>query len=88
MRKGTLRNSQAQACNFIKKETLTQVFSCEFCKISKNTFFTEHIWATASILYFLRMSISSPFGKKLGGRPTKPYTFKQTQNAVTKYHDV
>ena len=23
--------------NFIKKETLTQVFSCEFCKISKNT---------------------------------------------------
>ena len=27
-----------QACNFIKKETLAQVFSCEFCKISKNTF--------------------------------------------------
>ena len=28
-----------QACNFIKKETLAQVFSSEFCKISKNTFF-------------------------------------------------
>ena len=26
------------ACNFIKKEALAQVFSCEFCKISKNTF--------------------------------------------------
>ena len=26
-----------QACNFIKKETLTQVLSCEFCEISKNT---------------------------------------------------
>ena len=38
----------AEACNFIKKETLAQVFSCEFCDISKNTFFTEHIWATAS----------------------------------------
>ena len=25
-------------CNFIKKETLVQVFSCEFCKISKNVF--------------------------------------------------
>ena len=25
-----------EACNFIKKETLVQVFSCEFCKISKN----------------------------------------------------
>ena len=36
------------ACNFIKKETLAQVFSCEFCEISKNTFFTEHLWATAS----------------------------------------
>ena len=28
-----------QACNFIKKETLAQVFSCEFREISKNTFF-------------------------------------------------
>ena len=27
-----------KACNFIKKETLEQVFSCEFCEISKNTF--------------------------------------------------
>ena len=27
-----------QACNFIKKETLAQVFSYEFCEISKNTF--------------------------------------------------
>ena len=26
------------SCNFIKKETLAQVFSCEFCEISKNTF--------------------------------------------------
>ena len=36
-----------QACNFIKKETLAQVFSCECCEISKNTFlpfFTEHLW--------------------------------------------
>ena len=29
---------QALACNFIKKETLAQVFSCEICEISKNTF--------------------------------------------------
>ena len=31
-------NTCAQACNFIKKETLEQVFSCEFCEISKNIF--------------------------------------------------
>ena len=24
---------------YLKKETLAQVFSCEFCEISKNTFF-------------------------------------------------
>ena len=32
-----------QACNFIKMETLTQVFSCEFCEISKNTFLVEQL---------------------------------------------
>ena len=40
-------NKVAGACSFIKKETLAQVFSCEFCEICKNTFFTEHVWATA-----------------------------------------
>ena len=28
-----------KACNFIKKETLTQVLFCEICEIFKNTFF-------------------------------------------------
>ena len=31
------------ACNFIKKEALAQVFFCEFFEISKNIFFTEHL---------------------------------------------
>ena len=45
-----LTELQALACNFIEKETLTQVFSCEFCEISNNTFFIEHLQATASAL--------------------------------------
>ena len=32
-----LTASFQSACNFIKKESLAQVFSCEFCEISKNT---------------------------------------------------
>ena len=40
---------QPWACTFIKKETLTQVFSYEFCEISKNTFSTEHLQTTASV---------------------------------------
>ena len=36
------------ACNFIKKETLALVFSCEFCEITKNTSSTEHLRKSAS----------------------------------------
>ena len=38
-----------KACNCIKKETLAQVLSGQFCEISKNPFFTEHLWTTASV---------------------------------------
>ena len=41
----------ATACNFIKKQTLAQMFSREFCEISKNTFFTKYLQATASYIY-------------------------------------
>ena len=37
-----------KTCKFIKKESLAQVFSCEFCEIFKNTFFTEHFRTIAS----------------------------------------
>ena len=38
-------------CNFVKKETLAQVFSWKFCEISKDTFSIEHLPATASGAY-------------------------------------
>ena len=41
---------KGQACNFIKKETLAQVFSCEFYEIFKNTFFTERVQTAASFV--------------------------------------
>ena len=34
--------------SLFNKESLIQVFSCEFCEIFKNTFFTEHLRTTAS----------------------------------------
>ena len=37
-------NTCARACNFIKKETLAYVFSCEFFEIFKNFFFKEDFW--------------------------------------------
>ena len=37
----------------MKKEALAQTFSCEFCEISKNLFFTEHLLATASLCHLI-----------------------------------
>ena len=34
-----------QARNFVKKETLTYVFSCEVCKTSQNNFLVEYLRA-------------------------------------------
>ena len=45
-------NTCARACNFIKGDTLPQVFSCEFCKISKNTFFYKTTLVAASAISF------------------------------------
>ena len=41
-----------EACNFIEEETPTQVFSCKFCEIFKNTFFIEYLWETASVFFW------------------------------------
>ena len=38
-----------KACNLIKKETLAQVLSCEFCEISKNMFFYRTPPVAASV---------------------------------------
>ena len=39
-----------EACSFIKKETLAQVHSCEFCEIFRNTFFHRTPLVAASDL--------------------------------------
>ena len=34
---------KGEVCNFIKKEALALLFTCEFREISKNIFFREHL---------------------------------------------
>ena len=41
--KGISRVWKLSVVIFIKRETLGQVFFCEFCEIFKNTFFTEEL---------------------------------------------
>ena len=46
-----LPQSLLMTCKLIKKATLAQVFSCEFCKILTEHFLTEHLRATVSYFY-------------------------------------
>ena len=62
-RYATRCDTRSEACNFIKKETLAQVFSCDFCEIFQNTFFTEHLRATASENHYLLFYVDSNFRK-------------------------
>ena len=52
--------------NFIKKETLAQVFSCEFCEISKNIFSYRTPPVAASLLHKkLKKSLLDFFEKSI-----------------------
>ena len=55
-----------EACKFIKKETLAQVFSCEFCEIYKNTFYyTTALMAASGVL--INFAMLEPFSNKVAG---------------------
>ena len=47
-----------ETCNFIKKESLAQVFYCEFCEISKSTFLHRTLLVAASDFHNILRSIS------------------------------
>ena len=53
LREAVVQTCCAQASNFIKKETLAQVFSCEFCEISKNTSYRTPPVAASVLIYFM-----------------------------------
>ena len=72
-----------EACNFIKKDTLVQVFSREFCKMSKNIFFTEYLQMTASVHYQYRFTDWSPQMSQMSqGLMTKFLKFTRIVNAI------
>ena len=55
---------RTEACNLIKKETPAKVFFFEFCEISKNIIFTEHLgWLFLSV--FLAFLCSMQMRKTL-----------------------
>ena len=57
----TLFNKVAglKACKFVKKETPTQVLSCEISEIFKSNFFTEHLRRLLLNECFIIISVSN-----------------------------
>ena len=54
-------------CNFIKKEALAQVFSCQFCEISKNTY--------GRLLLHVLKKIFTLHSVKVSSSPNSPLLF-------------
>ena len=82
-----------KASNFIRKETPTQIFSCEICKIFKNTFIQKHLLTTASDFPNPVYPFSSLFGKfyplqyQQSNRVKSRYFFK-CNNLLIKYSHI
>ena len=58
---------EPEACNFIKKETLTEVLSCEFFENSKNIFSYRTTPVAASVFCFCHKVSSNKNGIRFVG---------------------
>ena len=70
-----LFNKETEDLQLYSKETATQVFSCEYCAILKNTYFEEHLWTAAfnfgnltvfrkNVLYWVEEINYAQYGKQ------------------------
>ena len=73
------RSMRPQACNFIKKETLAQVFSCEFCEISKNIFSYRTPLVAASELNVTKILLRYPLDLEVSKKA--PKCFKEHEQS-------
>ena len=70
-------NTFARVSFYIKKKTLAQLLSIEFCKISKNIFFTEHLCDDCFCITFTFPFVSQQYRMILALS-----SFKQTPVAI------
>ena len=68
------------SATLLKRRLWHRCFSCDFCQICKNAFFTEQIWATASILRGGRRIKQTEIS--IISKPTKKI-IKKKRNALT-----
>ena len=65
---------QAESCNFIKRETLAQAFSCEFCEITKNIFFYRipPVAASVSVQSYQWINQNNVWNLKVNKKDPRP----------------
>ena len=71
-----------EACNFIKKETLAQVFSCELAKFLITPFLTEQLWWLLLDLVLVKQNCPKRHETSL----TKFSNYKQVFYSKTYFH--
>ena len=75
--------SKPEACTFIKKETLTQVFSCEICEVLKNIVFIEHLRTAASKTFSENSLGNLARCEKFSARNEKPHIISIPSTRLT-----
>ena len=74
-----------QACNFVKKEILPQVFSCKFCEILGTPFFIGHLWG---LLLYLRDETKTHASKEFFISSIKTFLVTMIKMITTSSTDV
>lgn len=84
---------QSQANNFIKKETLAQVFSCEYSEMLQNIFLKEYVrWLLLvfiirrKVFYIKRKQLFSEESAKLRALRAFCLTYSWTSRVLCLYH--
>ena len=76
------------ALNFIKKETPTQVFFCEYCIISKNIFFIEHLqWLLLKYQVPNNCCVNETYTPTIRHRKLIVLSLQSGKNSTLKFHD-
>ena len=88
-----LINCRPEVCNFIKKETLAQVFSCEFVKLLRTPFnIVEHLWWLLLKIAYIIIEKDSYHGKNdrwymLSRKKTDSMCYYGKKTHSVRYHN-
>ena len=72
----------------MKKETLAQVFSCEFCKISKTIFFIKRLQAAASVIWMFTEAFPIWYGTWISQTGQQDYNDENVVGMLISVHYV